>query len=55
MVTGALLGAVAGVMIGTIRRGDQWKRLTIQSPVPLGISVRPSGGRGMAVALSATF
>jgi len=55
MATGALLGAVAGVMIGTIRRGDQWKRLAIQSPVPLGISVRPGRSRGVAVALSTTF
>jgi hypothetical protein len=55
MAVGALLGAVAGLMIGTIRRGDQWKRVALQSHVPLGISVRPSGGRGVAVALSATF
>jgi hypothetical protein len=55
MAFGAMLGAVAGAMIGTMRRGDQWKRVAIQPPVPLRISVRPSHRGKVAVALSTTF
>jgi hypothetical protein len=55
MATGALLGAAAGAVIGAFARGDQWKPVAIQSPLPLGISVRPGRSRGVAVALSTTF
>jgi hypothetical protein len=55
MATGALLGAVAGAVIGAFGRGDQWKPVAVQSPIPLGVSARPGRSRGVAVALSTTF